>query len=114
MSDLQVKPMSPILLYQTSDPKFADHVITELKKKNILCHQTGSGVNNLNANVGNWTDHQISIYISNNKDYRRANETLIALGASVEKPIKLPSRGVLVLIVLAIALLIVAIATNFK
>ena len=90
--------MPELLIYQTSDPKFADRVVEALHRASISGHRSGGGVQELNATIGRWTDDQVCIYILQESDARRANEILIGLGGAVDKALKLPSPWVVLLV----------------
>jgi hypothetical protein len=90
--------MSDVLIYETSDPLFADRAIEALQAVGISCYRTGRGARELNATIGRWTDDQVYIYIRQESDARQANEILIGLGAAVDKPFRLPSLWILVLV----------------
>jgi len=90
--------MVDLLIYETSDPGFADRAIEALQGAGISSYRVGRGVKELNATIGRWTDDRIFIYIRKESDIRRANEILIRLGAAVNKPFTPPSPWVLVLI----------------
>jgi hypothetical protein len=90
--------MSDLLIYETSDPVFADRAIEALQAAGISCYRTGRGVRELNATIGRWTDDKVCIYIRQESDVRQANEILIGLGAAVDKPLRLPSPWVLALV----------------
>jgi hypothetical protein len=85
--------VSELLVYQTSDPRFADKAIDAMEAAGIPCFQTGHG----------WVDpgltrqglgEGICIYIRDEKDAPRASQTLIGLGAATETPIRLPSQRI--------------------
>jgi hypothetical protein len=90
--------MSDLLIYETSDPVFADRAIEALQAAGISCYRTGAGTRELNATIGRWTDDQVCIYIRQESDAREANELLIGLGAAVDKPFRSPSPWVLILV----------------
>jgi hypothetical protein len=90
--------MPEILIYQTSDPRFADRVIEAFDREGISSRRSGSGAEALNATIGRWTDDQVSIYIQRESDAYRANEILIELGGAISKPLKLPSPWIVALV----------------
>jgi hypothetical protein len=79
-----------VLLYQTSDTKFADRAIEALQHAGIPCYRLGSGfsddplVSQRDLGLG------ISIYLRRDKDYSKANSIIVELGAVVEPRITLP------------------------
>lgn len=95
------------LLYETENSSFADSCIQALEEVGIDCYKTGGSV------MGGSTP-LVCIYVRNAEDLTKANAILIKLGAAVDEPIKLPSRGVLVLIVLVVVFLAVTVVTYFK
>jgi hypothetical protein len=102
--------MANLLIYQTSDPDFAERAIDALREAGMECHRSGQGARRLSSTTGNWTDKQIFIYIHREEAYQRANEVLIGLGAAVDKPLKTPNRWLLLILaaVLAVIALLVA------
>jgi hypothetical protein len=99
--------MSDVLIYQTSDSKFADRAIEGLRKAGISCYRIGRGTPDLNATIGRWTDDQVSIYIEREGDARRANDILIQLGGTLEEPFRLPNRWVLALLAAILTVLVI-------
>jgi hypothetical protein len=79
------------LVYETTDPDFADRALTAMRKHNIPCYRVGHGYSNKSAELGNFgralTENQICIYIERDADYAAANRVLIDVGAVVDKPI---------------------------
>jgi hypothetical protein len=106
--------MSDVLVYQTSDPRFADRAIQAMTQANISCFQTGRGWIDLNTVVRQDLGGGICIYIRDAADAPRANEILIELGAVVETAPKLPSPRVIFFIVLVTALIAMYIAMQAK
>jgi hypothetical protein len=102
--------MADSLIYQTSDPKFADRAIEALLKAGIPCYRTGRGTARLNATIGRWTDDQVCIFVRHQSDCRRANEQLIKLGAYVDRPKKLPSRWIVAIVILTLLVLATVVA----
>jgi hypothetical protein len=98
--------MADVLIYQTSDPEFADRAVEALREAGIDCHRRGQGVRRLNATTGNWTDKQVYIYVHREEDSRRANEILTHLGAVVDTPRRSPNRWLL--FILATGLTVIA------
>jgi hypothetical protein len=98
--------MDAILVYQTSDPDFANKAIEAMSADGIECFKDGEGYRDLTSrrrDLGN----SICIYIRQERDYRRANQILINLGAVVEKPIQLPSRKSTLLLIGALIAVVV-------
>lgn len=94
--------MPSMLVYDTSDPEFADRAVKALIGAGVPSYRVGEGVEKLNASLRNWTDQRVFIYIERQEDYRRANEILVALGAVMDKPIRLPTRLTLTLLIVAL------------
>jgi hypothetical protein len=103
--------MSELLVYQTSDPRFADRAIEAMTEANIPCFQTGRGWVDISRAVLPDLGGGICIYIRDAVDAARANAILIELGAVIETPPKLPSRRVIFLIVLIVTVLVVYVTT---
>ena len=81
------------LVYETTDPDFADRALAAMHKHGIPSYRVGHGYSNKMAEFGPFgsaqSESQICLYIERDKDYVAANRVLIALGAVVEKPIPL-------------------------
>lgn len=103
--------MSELLVYQTSDPGFANKAIDAMEAVDIPCFQTGHGWVDLRLARG--LGEGICIYIRDEGDAPRANQILIDLGAVVEQPVKLPSQRVLVLVTALITALAIYVATHW-
>lgn len=72
------------LVYETTDPDFADRAITAFREADISCHRLGQGYHDDAAHLyGLPTESQISIYIERDTDYMEANRILISLGGAV-------------------------------
>jgi len=99
--------MSDLLIYETSDPVFADRAIEALQAARISCYRTGVGTRELNATIGRWTDDQVCIYVRQESDVREVNEILIGLGAAADKPYRSPSPWVLILVTAILVVLAV-------
>jgi hypothetical protein len=99
------------LIYETSDPEFADRAIESLRAAGIDCYRTGRGVRQLNASSGRWTDDQVCLYVRDGGNFQRANEILISLGAAVDEPLRLPKPWVFAL---AAAILVVVVVLSLK
>jgi hypothetical protein len=106
--------MSELLVYQTSDPRFADRAIEAMSQANIPCFQTGRGWVDFNPAVHRDLGAGICIYIRDAADAPRANEILINLGAVVETAPKVPSRLVIFLIVLIAALVAAYLSAQWR
>ena len=82
------------LLYETTDPEFADSAIRALGEAGIPCYPVVQG-------YAHGAQSAVSIYIERNTDYTEANRILIGLGAAVEEP---PPAWLISLIMLVAAL----------
>ncbi len=82
------------LLYETTDPDFADRAVTALGEADIPCYPIVHGLSDLPHTA-------VSIYIERDTDYTEANRILISLGAAVEQP---PPAWLISLIMLLAAL----------
>jgi hypothetical protein len=76
------------LVYQTSDPRFAERAIEAMTDAGISCYRIGTGYVDLRPGRQG-LDAGICIFIRRDEDYRRANEILIELGAVVDEPVRL-------------------------
>jgi Putative prokaryotic signal transducing protein len=101
--------VSDVLIYQTSDPGFAERAVQTLQEAEIPCYHTGTGYAELHPGLNLDLSTGISIYIRNDHDYGRANELLVEIGAAVEEPLRLPSARagfILLAVVLALAVFV--------
>jgi hypothetical protein len=82
------------LLYETTDPDFADSAVAALGAAEIPCYRVdhGYGDGGLSAQC---------IYIERDADYTEANRILVGLGAAVDQP---PPAWLVGLIMLVAAL----------
>lgn len=103
--------MSDVLLYQTSDPRFADRAFEALQQANISCYRTGTGYANLHPGLNLDLVSGVCIYIRNAQDYPRANELLVELGAAVEEPVAPSTLRAIIIFALVVALLAAVVAT---
>ena len=78
-----------LLVYETTDPDFAEKALASLREHSIPCYRVGHGYTNASGAFtrGVPTESQICLYIEREGDYVAANRILIALGAIVERPI---------------------------
>ena len=102
--------MADILVYETSDPEFADEAIEKMQSAGVSCYRTGQGYSELGGpyrDLGN----SICIYIRRQEDYRQANDILIKAGAVVEKPIQFKiGKAALFVIGVVVAVILVILA----
>jgi hypothetical protein len=101
--------VSDVLIYQTSDPRFAERAVQALQQAEIPCYRTGTGYAELHPGLNLDLSTGICIYIRNAHDYRRANELLVEIGAAVEEPLRLPSARasfIFLAVVLALAVFV--------
>jgi hypothetical protein len=88
------------LLYETTDPDFADRAITAMRESNIPCYRVGHGYTDPGVHpYGLPTESQICIYIERDADYAEANRILIGLGAIVDAP--LPTKWIVAFLLTA-------------
>jgi hypothetical protein len=106
--------MSDLLLYQTSDPRFADRVVEALTAAGIPCSQAGRGYVEMNPAIYRDLGNGIGIFIADRADYPRANQILIELGAAIETPPQVPSRRLLVILAAIFTALAFYIAVGWK
>jgi hypothetical protein len=101
--------VSDVLIYQTSDPRFAERAVQALQQAEIPCYRTGTGYAELHPGLNLDLSAGICVYIRNAHDYRRANELLVEIGAAVEEPLRLPSARagfIFLAVVLALAVFV--------
>ena len=104
--------MADVLLYQTSDPQFADRAVEALEEAGIPSYRTGSGYADLARAPRSSLGLGVCVFLRREEDYRRANEILIKLGAATEGPPRLPSGRMLFVWVIVLTLLAIAIAVK--
>ena|SRR5215831_9184696 len=105
--------MSEVLVYQTSDPRFADSAVEAMAHAGIPAFRTGSGYADLRPGIRQDLEAGVCIFIRHEEDYSRANEILRELGAAPDEPIRLPSRRVLFLLALAVSVLALLVAIGW-
>jgi len=101
--------VTDLLLYQTSDPAFASRAIDALREADIACYSTGQDFPRTRDLAAN-----ICIYIERPADWQVANDIMVKLGAAVDTPIKLPSKRVVFIVTLVIALITAFVVLNWK
>lgn len=106
--------MADVLVYQTSDPRFADKAVETMAQAGIDAFRTGSGYADLRPGIKQDLSSGVCIYIRRQGDYDRANEILRDLGAALDEPVKLPSRRALFLLALAATVLALVVALNWR
>jgi hypothetical protein len=106
--------MSDLLVYQTSNPRFADKAIEAMLAADIPCFQTGRGWIDIRPGVRQDPGGGICIYIRYSQDSRRANAILIELGAAVDAPIRAPPKRVLFLVTVAVTAPAIYVVTHWK
>lgn len=82
--------MSELLVYQTSDPGFADKAIDAMEAAGIPCFQTGHGWVDLQL-TRQYLGEGICIYIRDERDAPRANQILIDLVRCCGKAGQIPT-----------------------
>lgn len=111
---LEAGVMPDVLVYQTSDARFADKAVEALARAGIDSFRTGSGYVDLCSAVRHDLSLGVCIYIRRQEDYRRANELLRDLGAVVDEPVKLPSRRVSFLLAFFAVLIALVVTLNWR
>jgi hypothetical protein len=106
--------MPDVLVYQTSDPRFADRAVEAMTQAGISSFRTGSGYADLRPGIRQDLEAGVCIYIRREEDYARANQILRDLGAALDEPVKLPSRRVLFLLALIAAVLGILAALDWR
>lgn len=94
------------LVYETTDPDFADRAIRAMREADIPCYRVGRGYTwSATGIIGRAaTENQICLYIERDTDYARANEILVKLGAVTDGP-SLPPKWVFLLLLFTAVLL---------
>ena len=101
--------MSGQLVYETTDPDFADRVVSAMRAHHIPCYRVGSGYRDREYHFpGLPTESQVCIYIEHDHDVAAANRVLIEHGAIVEKPLRWWRVAGMIVVVAAAILLSVA------
>ena len=103
--------LAGLLLYQTSDPAFANRALEVLQEAEIPCYRTGEGYWSIPTRRDSGAG--ICIYIEREADYRAANEIIVKLGAAVDAPIRLPSRRVVFIVVFVVTVIAALVAFNW-
>lgn len=103
--------MADVLVYETSDPDFADRAVETMTAAGISCYRTARGYADLRP--GTYLGTEVCIFIRRDEDYSRANGILRDLGAATDEPLRLPSRRTLFLLVFVVTLLAVLVALNW-
>lgn len=106
--------MPDILVYQTSDARFADKAVEAVGQAGIDSFRTGSGYVDLRSAVRHDLSSAICIYIRRQEDYSRANQILRDLGAVVDEAVKLPPRRVLFLLAFVAAVIALVVTLNWR
>ena len=106
--------MPDILVYQTSDPRFADRAVEAMSQAGISSFRTGSGYADLRPGIRQDLAWGVCIYIRRQEDYAPANEILRELGGAPDEPPKLPSQRVLFVLVLVATVLAIVVAINWR
>ena len=106
--------MSEVLVYQTSDPRFADLAIEAMTQAGIPCFKTGQGYVEMIPAAVRDLGNGICIYIRDPSDTQRANSILVGLGAAIETPPRRPSQRVIFLIAVILAVIAIYVATQWK
>jgi len=99
------------LIYETTDPDFADGAVRALQRADIPCYRVGHGYTSAAADLGRAaTESQICIYIERDTDYAEANRILVSLGAAPETS---PPAWLIGLIMLTAALIALWVAMGW-
>lgn len=103
------------LVYETTDPDFADRAIEAMRDADIPCYRTGRGYSNQVQYPGRgFSEDRICIYIERDADYAQANEILITLGAVTDDPERFPPKWVLALFAVIAVLIAFWITSEWK
>jgi hypothetical protein len=106
-----------VLIYETTDSKFAARAVSALEAAGIAAYKIGTGYSENFHGPMLPTENQICIYIEQETDAGRANEILLELGAVPEEPlgVVLERYKALVVIAALVALALgVLIAANWN
>jgi hypothetical protein len=101
------------LVYQTSDPQFAEKAVEAMADAGISCYRTGRGYADLRPGMRQDLGAGICIFIRRDEDYRRANEILVELGAAPDEPLRLPSPRMLFIVSIIVAVLAILAASGW-
>jgi Putative prokaryotic signal transducing protein len=101
-----------VLLYETSDPDFAERAVETLSQSEIPCRHSGTAYAALHPAQMGELGRGVCIFIERAEDYRRANEILIGMGAAVDAPTKLPSRAIVLAVAIALGVVIALLIAN--
>jgi hypothetical protein len=104
--------MPDVLVYETSDPDFANRAIEALNQADIPSFKTGTGYRDLRPGLRQDLGNTICLYIRRQVDYARANAILIRLGAYVERPPELRVRKSMLVLVGALIAVVLFVALN--
>ena len=105
-----------MLLYETTDSRFADLAVSALLEADIPAYRVGNGYVEpySGSHRGLPTESQVCIYIERDRDARQANEILIKLGAVADTPTRLPPLRYLIPLIIVIVALGVLIAEKWE
>jgi len=104
-----------LLVYETTDPDFANRAMDAMRDAAIPCYRTGRGYSSDSNYPGKgFTEDQVCIYIERDTDFAQANEILIGLGAVTEDPERLLPKWVFALFAVTAVLLAFWIAAAWK
>lgn len=104
--------MSDFLLYQTSDPNFADEIVEALRASGIEAYRVGEGVERIHAVHRRSYADLVSIFVKSESDLARANDIAVKLGAIVEPPRRKLQPWQMVLITALIVFISLFVALN--
>ena len=101
-----------MFIYKTPSFDFADSAKTALDQEGIECHVLQSmeplGGMGIMSHSGEW-----SVYVADPKDFKRAKEILISIGADDAAPVRLPGKlATDVLILLSLLALFLALVIS--
>jgi len=106
-----------VLIYETTDSKFAARAVSALEAAGIAAYKTGTGYSDAFHGPMLPTESQVCIYIEQETDAGRANEILLKLGAVPEESVGVVLERYKILVVIAalVALAVgVLIAANWN
>jgi hypothetical protein len=81
-SPLEAGAVPDLLVYQPSDPRFADRAVEAMSQAGISAFRSGSGYADLRPGIRQDLASAVCIYMRRQEDYARANGSLRELDAA--------------------------------
>lgn len=99
------------LIYETTDSDFAERAVEALLEAQIQCYCTGISYSKNYVPKG---QAPLCIFITDDNAYSKASGILLGLGAAPDQAAKIPTRWVVVLVVLVAFAMVVLALTQSK